>query len=65
MKHAAASGKVIGFENDHIDLFYPRSYEDTCEGFVAKDVKKHKSRKKIYYPNVLLKDFSLGSGFQI
>ena len=60
----AESDKVTGYDNEYIPSSDPGSYENTSEGSSADDVRRHRSRRNNYDPNVSFKDFFIGLQFE-
>lgn len=64
VKQVVDTGKVIGYESEYLDSSDPSSYEDTSEGSIGDDARRHRSSRKVYDPSIPLDDFFLDLRFK-
>lgn len=53
-----------GHETEYLQSSNPASYEDTSEGFVGDDARRHRSSRRVFDPSKKLDDFFLDLRFK-
>ncbi|XP_039132316.1 uncharacterized protein LOC120269096 [Dioscorea cayenensis subsp. rotundata] len=64
VKKGADIGKVHGYESDYLESSDPGSYEDTSEGSIGDDARRHRSSERVFNPSMKLDDFFLDLRFK-